>query len=286
MTDHRGKRMKKAGPATPVQILGFNGAPQAGDKLNVLDTEREAREIATKREQIIREQSIRATKRTTLSDLTKRLAVGNFQQLNIIVKGDVDGSVEALSDSLLKLSTDEVEVNIIHKAVGAISEGDILLASTSEGIVIGFQVRPTPSARKIAERENVEIRLYSVIYDAINDVKDAMEGLLAPDIEEEIVGNVEIREVFKISKVGTVAGCYVTEGYIKRNSKIRLIRDGIVIYGGESGGELQALKRFKDDVNEVRQGFECGVSMRNYNDIKVGDVLEVYEEKEVKRELK
>jgi translation initiation factor IF-2 len=285
MTDHRGKRLKQVGPATPVQVLGLNGAPQAGDKFNVMETEREAREIASKREQILREQSIRATKRTTLSDIGKRIEIGNFQQLNIIIKGDVDGSVEALSDSLLKLSTQEVEVNIIHKAVGAISEGDILLATASDAIVIGFQVRPTPSARKIAEREHVETRLYSVIYDAINDVKDAMEGLLAPEIEEEIVGNVEVRDTFKISKIGMVAGCYVTEGYIKRNSKIRLIRDGIVVYGGENGGEIQALKRYKDDVNEVRQGFECGISIRSYNDIKVGDVIEAFEEREVKRTL-
>ncbi|MEN7547921.1 translation initiation factor IF-2 [Rapidithrix thailandica] len=286
MTDHRGKRLKKAGPSTPVQMLGLNGAPQAGDKLNALDSEREAREIATKREQIIREQSIRATKRTTLSDIGKRIAIGNFQQLNIILKGDVDGSVEALSDSLLKLSTDEVEVNIIHKAVGPLSESDILLATASEAVVIGFQVRPTPSAKKLAEKEDVEVRLYSVIYDAINDVKAAMEGMLAPDIEEIIVGNVEIRETFKISKIGTVAGCYVVDGYVKRNSKIRVVRDGIVIYGGDTGGEIAALKRFKDDVNEVKQGFECGMSVKNFNDIKVGDIIEAFEEREVKRSLK
>ena len=285
MTDHRGKRLKKVGPATPIQVLGLNGAPQAGDKFNGMDSEREAREIATKRSQIMREQSIRATKRTTLSDLGRRIALGNFHQLNIILKGDVDGSIEALSDSLLKLSTDEVEVNIIHKAVGPISESDIYLATTSDAIVIGFQVRPVAMARKLAEKEEVEIRLYSVIYDAINDVKDAMEGLLSPDIEEVIVGNIEIRDVFRISKVGTVAGCYVTDGYIKRNSKVRLIRDGIVIYGGEQGGEINALKRFKDDVAEVKQGFECGLSVKNYNDIKVGDIIEVFELRETKRTL-
>jgi len=286
MTDSRGGRLKAAGPSTPVQVLGLNGAPQAGDKVNVLDSEREAREIANKREQILREQSIRATKRTTLSDIGKRIAMGSFHQLNIIIKGDVDGSVEALSDSLLKLSTDEVEVNIIHKAVGPISENDVLLASASDGIVIGFQVRPTPISRRLAEKEDVEIRLYSVIYHAIEDVKDAMEGLLTPDIEEDVTGVAEVREVYKISKVGTVAGCYITEGFIKRNQKIRLIRDGIVVYGGESGGEILALKRFKDDVGEVKQGFECGISIRNFNDIKVGDLIEGFEQKEVKRTLK
>lgn len=285
MTDHRGKKMKEAGPSTPVQVLGLNGAPQAGDKLNILDTEREAREIATKRQQILREQTIRATKRTTLKDIGKRIEIGNFQQLNVILKGDVDGSVEALSDSLLKLSTDEIEINIIHKAVGAISEGDILLASASDAVVIGFQVRPTAYARKLAEKEEIEVRLYSVIYDAINDVKDAMEGMLAPEIEEIVVGNAEVRETFKITKVGTIAGCMVTDGYLKRNSKIRLVRDGIVIYGGESGGEINALKRFKDDASEVRQGFECGISIKNYNDLKVGDVIEAFEQREIKRSL-
>ena len=285
MTDSRGKRLQEVGPATPVQVLGLNGAPQAGDKFNVLDTEREAREIATKRGQIMREQTIRATKRTTLSDLGRRIALGNFHQLNIILKGDVDGSIEALSDSLQKLSTEEVEVNIIHKAVGPISESDILLATASDAIVLGFQVRPVPSARKLAEQEEVEIRLYSIIYEAINEVKDAMEGLLSPDIEEVIVGNAEVRDVFRISKVGTVAGCYMTDGYIKRSSKLRVIRDGIVIFGGENGGEVMALKRFKDDVAEVKQGFECGISVRNYNDLKVGDVIEAYEERETKRTL-
>ncbi len=285
MTDHRGNKLKEVGPATPVQVLGLNGAPQAGDKFNVMESEREARDIATKRSQIMREQTIRATKRTTLSDLGRRIALGNFHQLNIILKGDVDGSIEALSDSLQKLSTDEIEVNIIHKAVGPISESDVLLATASDAIMIGFQVRPVPSARKLAEKEEVEIRLYSVIYDAINEVKDAMEGLLSPDIEEIIVGNVEVRDVFKITKVGTVAGSYVTDGYIKRNSKIRIIRDGIVIYGGEEGGEIQALKRFKEDVSEVKQNFECGISIKNYHDLKVGDVIEAFEQKETKRTL-
>ncbi|PWJ44627.1 translation initiation factor IF-2 [Sediminitomix flava] len=288
MTDHRGKRLKKVGPSTPVQVLGLNGAPQAGDKLNIMDTDREAREIATKREQILRAQSIKTTQRTTLDMIGKRIAQGSFQQLNLIIKGDVDGSVEALSDSLLKLSTDEVEVRIIHKAVGAISESDVMLAAAdteTATTMIGFQVRPTPNARKLAEKEGIEIRTYSVIYDAINDVKAAMEGMLAPEIEEVVVGNVEIREVFKISKIGTIAGCFVTDGYIKRNSKIRLIREGIVIYGGENGGEINALKRFKDDVSEVKKGYECGLSLTNYNDIKIGDVIEVFEEREVKRTL-
>jgi translation initiation factor IF-2 len=286
MTDHKGTRLKEAGPSTPVQILGFNGAPQAGDRFNVLESDREAKEIATRREQILREQSIRATKRVTLDQLGKRLAQGSFQELNIILKGDVDGSVEALSQALFKLSHDEVAVNILHQAVGPITESDVLLASASDAVVIGFQVRPTPSAKKLADKEAIEIRTYSIIYDAINDVKDAMEGMLAPSIEETIVGNVEVREVFKISKVGTIAGCMVTDGYIKRSSKIRIIRNGIVIYGGEAGGEIQALKRFKDDASEVKAGFECGVSIKNFNDIEVGDIIEVFEQKEVKRTLK
>ncbi|WP_044202872.1 translation initiation factor IF-2 [Flammeovirga sp. OC4] len=288
MLDHRGHRVKEAGPSTPVQVLGLSGAPQAGDKLNVLDTEREAREIANKREQLAREQSLRASQRPNL-DLFKRLAQGELQQLNLIIKGDVDGSVEALSDSLLKLSNDEVEVRIIHKGVGALTESDILLAAADKEnptMIIGFQVRPTPNARKLAESEGIEVRHYSVIYNAIDDVKAAMEGLLEPDMEEKIVGNVEVREVFKISKVGTVAGCYVTDGYIKRNSKIRLIREGVVIYGGTEGGEIGALKRFKDDVNEVKFGYECGLSIANYNDIKVGDVVEAFEITETKRTLK
>lgn len=281
MTDHRGKRMKDAGPSTPVQMLGLDGAPQAGDKFNVMDSDREAREIANKREQILREQSIRTKKHITLDEIGRRLAIGNFKELNVIVKGDVDGSVEALSDSLLKLSTDEVQVNIIHKAVGQISESDVLLASASDAVIVGFQVRPSGGARRIAENEEIEIRLYSIIYDAINDVKDAMEGMLAPTVEEVITGNIEVREVFKISKVGTVAGCYVTDGYVKRNNQVRLIREGIVVYTGA----INALKRFKDDVAEVKQSYECGISIKNFNDIKVGDVIEGFEEREVKRTL-
>ncbi|MFD2574302.1 translation initiation factor IF-2 [Spirosoma soli] len=281
MTNDRGERIREAGPAQPVQILGLPGAPQAGDKFNVMETEREAREIANKREQLLREQTLRTRKHITLEEIGRRKAIGSFKELNVIVKGDVDGSVEALSDSLLQLSTEEVQVNIIHKAVGQISESDILLASASDAVIVGFQVRPSSSARKLAEQEQIEIRLYSIIYDAINEVKDAMEGLLAPTVEEAIVGNVEVREVFKISKVGTVAGCYVTEGNIKRNNKIRIIRDFIVVHTGE----ISALKRFKDDVNEVRSGYECGLSIKNFNDIEVGDVIESFELKEVKRTL-
>ncbi|QKZ12374.1 translation initiation factor IF-2 [Spirosoma sp. KUDC1026] len=281
MTNDRGERIKEAGPAKPVQILGLPGAPQAGDKFNVMETEREAREIANKREQLLREQSLRTRKHITLEEIGRRKAIGTFKELNVIVKGDVDGSVEALSDSLLQLSTEEVQVNIIHKAVGQISESDILLASASDAVIVGFQVRPSASARKLAEQEQIEIRLYSIIYDAINEVKDAMEGLLAPTVEEVIVGNIEVREVFKISKIGTVAGCYVTEGNIKRNNKIRIIRDFIVVHTGE----ISALKRFKDDVNEVKFGYECGLSIKNFNDIEVGDVIESFELKEVKRTL-
>lgn len=281
MFDHTGKKLKKVGPSTPLQMLGLDGAAQAGDKFNVMESDREAREIATKREQIQREQSIRTKKHITLDEIGRRLAIGSFKELNVIVKGDVDGSVEALSDSLLKLSTKEVQVNIIHKAVGQISESDVLLASASDAIIIGFQVRPSGGAKKIAETEEVEIRLYSIIYDAINEVKDAMEGLLAPTVEEVITGNIEVREVFKISKVGTVAGCYVTDGYVKRSNNIRLIRDGIVTYEGEIG----QLKRFKDDVAEVKHSYECGISIKNFNDIKVGDVIEGFEQREIKRSL-
>jgi len=262
-------------------MLGLDGAPQAGDKFNVMESDREAREIANKREQIQREQSLRTKKHITLDEIGRRLAIGSFKELNIIVKGDVDGSVEALSDSMLKLSTEEVQVNIIHKAVGQISESDVLLASASDAIIVGFQVRPSSSARQLAEKEEIEIRLYSIIYDAINEIKDAMEGMLAPTVEEVITGNVEVRRVFKISKIGTVAGCYVTDGTIKRNNQIRLIRDGIVAYTGE----INQLKREKDDVNEVRSGYECGISIKNYNDIKEGDVIEGFEERETKRSL-
>ncbi|SDK62421.1 translation initiation factor IF-2 [Catalinimonas alkaloidigena] len=281
MYDHRGGRMKEAGPSVPVQVLGLDGAPQAGDIAKVYESDREARDIATRREQILREQSVRTRKHITLDEIGRRLAIGSFKELNVIVKADFDGSVEALSDSLLKLSTEEIQVNIIHKAVGQISEADVMLASTADAIIVGFQVRPSVNARKLAENEEIEIRLYSVIYDAINEIKDAMEGMLAPKVEEVIVGNVEVREVFKISKVGTVAGCYVTDGYIKRNSHIRLVREGIVVYTGE----VDVLKRFKDDVAEVRFGYECGISIRNFNDIKVGDVIESFEEREVKRTL-
>ncbi len=281
MTDALGKRLKEAGPSTPVQILGLPGAPQAGDKFNVMETEREAREIANKREQLLREQTLRTRKHITLEEIGRRKAIGTFKELNAIVKGDVDGSVEALSDSLLQLSTDEVQVNIIHKAVGQISESDILLASASDAIIIGFQVRPSVNARKLAEQEQIEIRMYSIIYDAINEVKDAMTGMLAPTVEEVVTGNIEVRDVFKISKIGTVAGCYVTDGIIKRSNKIRVIRDFIVIHTGE----ISALKRFKDDVSEVRSNYECGLSIKNFNDIEVGDVIEGFEFKEVKRTL-
>lgn len=285
MLDYKGNKLLAAGPSTPAQVLGLNGAPQAGDKLNVT-TEREAKEVATKREQILREQSIRAIKRTTLTDLGRRIALG-FKQLNVIVKADVDGSVEALSDSLLKLSRETVEVQILHKGVGQISESDVTLATTSDAIIIGFQVRPSVNARKLADKEGVEIRMYSIIYDAINEVKDALEGMLAPTFEEVILGNAEVRDVFKITKVGTVAGCYITEGSIKRNGRVRIIRDGIVVYGGgdNGNGEISALKRFKDDVSEVKTNYECGISVKNFNDIQIGDIIEAYEQKEVKRKL-
>ncbi|TAH26609.1 MAG: translation initiation factor IF-2 [Cytophagales bacterium] len=281
MTDYRGVRIEEAGPCTPVQVLGLPGAPAAGDKFNAMENEREAREIATKREQLLREQSLRTKKHITLDEIGRRLAIGSFKELNIIVKGDVDGSVEALSDSLLKLSTSEVQVRIIHKGVGQISESDVLLASASDAVIIGFQVRPSISARKLAEQEQIDIRLYSVIYDAIDQLKDAMEGMLAPSVEEVIMGTIEVREVFKISKIGTVAGCYVTDGNVKRNTKIRLIRDGIVIHTGN----IDALKRFKDDVSEVKTGYECGISIKGFNDILVGDTIEGFDTKEVKRLL-
>lgn len=281
MFDDTGKRVTEAGPSTPVVVLGLDGAPQAGEKVMVLETDREAREIATKRGQILREQSIRTKKHITLDEIGRRLAIGNFKQLNVIVKGDVDGSVEALTDSLLKLSTEEIQVAIIHKGVGQISESDVLLASASDAIILGFQVRPSGPARRVAENEEIEIRLYSIIYDAINDVKAAMEGMLAPETEEVIVGNAEVREVFKISKIGTIAGCMVTDGSIKRANPIRLIRDGIVIYAGKLG----SLKRHKDDASEVKTGFDCGIGIDGFNDIKVGDVIESYEQREVKRTL-
>ncbi len=281
LTNERGQKVEQAGPSTPVQVLGMQGAPTAGDKFNSMESEVEAREIATKRMQLQREQGLRSQKHITLDEIGRRLAIGNFKELNIIVKGDVDGSIEALSDSLLKLSTEEIQVNIIHKSVGQISESDVLLASASDAIIIGFQVRPSQGARKLAEQEQIDIRLYSIIYDAINEVKAAMEGMLAPEFEEKITANVEIREVFKISKVGTIAGCMVLDGKINRNSKVRIIRDGVVIYAGE----LASLKRFKEDVKEVATNYECGLNIQNFNKIEVGDIVEAYEQVEVKRKL-
>ncbi|MGB0193813.1 MAG: translation initiation factor IF-2 [Schleiferiaceae bacterium] len=281
MLDERGNRIKVAGPSAPVNLLGLDGAPTSGDRFIVMDDEKEAKQIAAKRLQLQREQSVRSQKKMTLEEIGRRLQVGDFKELNIILKGDVDGSVEALSDSLQKLTTEEIQVNIIHKGVGQISESDILLATASDAIVVGFQVRPSAQARKLAEKEEVEIRMYSIIYDAINEVKDAMEGMLSAEIKEEIKGTAEIRETFKISKVGTIAGCMVTDGIIERNHDVRIIRDGVVVYTGKLG----SLKRFKDDVKEVRQGFECGLNIANFNDIKVGDVVEAYEMVEVKRTL-
>lgn len=281
MTDYLGRKLKTAGPSMPVQLLGLNGAPQAGDRFNVFENERDARDIAVKREQIQREQTIRTRKHITLEEIGRRKAIGSFRELNLIVKGDVDGSVEALSDSLLQLSTSEVQVNIIHKGVGQISESDVNLAIASDAIVIGFQVRPSANAKKMAEQDQIEIRHYSVIYSAIDEIKDAMTGMLAPTIEEIITGNIEIREVFKISRIGTIAGCYVTDGFVKRSNKIRIIRDGIVLLTGE----IDSLKRYKDDVQEVRNGYECGLSIKNYNDIEVGDIIESFELREVKRTL-
>jgi translation initiation factor IF-2 len=281
MFNERNQRIKEAGPATPALVLGLNGAPTAGDTFNVLDSEQEAREIASKREQLQREQGLRTTKILTLEDIGRRRAIGNFQELNIIVKGDVDGSIEALSDSLIKLSTEEIQVNVLHKAVGEISESDVTLAAASDAIIIGFQVRPSVAAKRAAEREGVEIRLYSVIYQAIEEVKDAMAGMLAPEIKEEILGTAEVLETYHISKVGTIAGAMVREGKIKRGAKVRLIRDGIVRYTGE----LASLKRFKDDAKEVLSGYDCGLSISGYNDIKVGDLVEAFEEVEVNRTL-
>jgi len=279
--NERGQKVEEAGPSVPVQVLGMQGAPTAGDKFNAMESEVEAREIANKRLQLMREQGLRTQKHITLDEIGRRLAIGNFKELNLIVKGDVDGSIEALADSLLKLSTEEIQINIIGKAVGQISESDVLLASASDAIIIGFQVRPSPGARKLAEAEQIDIRLYSIIYDAINEIKAAMEGMLAPEFEEKIVANVEIRETFKITKVGTIAGCMVLDGKITRNSKIRIVRDGVVIYTGE----LASLKRFKDDVKEVAKGYECGLNIQNFNNIEVGDIVEAYEQVEVKRKL-
>lgn len=282
MQDERGQKVKEAGPSTPVSILGLDGAPQAGDTFQVMEDEREAKDIASKRNQLQREQSVRTQKHITLDEIGRRIALGDFKELNIILKADVDGSVEALTDSLQKLSTEEIQVNIIHRGVGAITESDVLLASASEAVVIGFNVRPAGNARTLADNEEIDIRMYSIIYDAINDIKDAMEGMLSPELKEEITGTAEIRETFKISKIGTIAGCMVLTGKIYRNSGIRLIRDGIVIHTGT----LTSLKRFKDDVKEVSKGYDCGMQLKNYNDIQEGDILEAYQEVEVKKKLK
>ena len=281
MHDENGRPVKEAGPSRPVSVLGMNGASSAGDVFNVMTDEKEIKQIALKRQQLQREQGLRTTKHITLDEIGRRIALGDFQELNVIVKGDVDGSIEALSDSLLKLSQESIQINVIHKAVGQITESDILLASASDAIVIGFQVRPSAGARKLAEKEEIDIRLYSIIYKAIEEIKEAMEGMLSPEFKEEIVATAEIRETFKISKVGTIAGCYVVEGKINRNHKVRIIRDGIVVYSGELG----SLKRFKDDVKEVQHGYECGLNIDKFNDIKVGDVVEAYEEVEVNRKL-
>ena len=282
MQDERGNNVKQAGPSTPVSILGLDGAPQAGDKFRVFDDEREAKQIAAKRDQLQREQSVRTQRHITLDEIGRRIALGDFKELNIILKGDVDGSVEALTDSLQKLSTEEIQVNIIHKGVGAITESDVLLASASDAIVIGFNVRPSGNARALADKEEIDIRNYSIIYKVIDEIKDAMEGMLSPEMIEEVTGNAEIRETYKISKVGTIAGCMVTDGKIYRNSKIRIIRDSVVIFDGE----LASLKRFKDDVKEVAKGYDCGIQIKNYNDIQELDVIEAYQEVAVKKKLK
>ncbi|MEE0916840.1 MAG: translation initiation factor IF-2, partial [Bacteroidales bacterium] len=282
MYNERNKLMKEAGPSTPVLLLGLNGAPQAGDMFNVMSSEKEAKELANRRTQLQREQGLRTQKHITLDEIGRRIAIGDFKQLDLIVKADVDGSVEALSDSLLKLSTPEVQVNVIHKSVGQITESDVLLATASNAIIIGFQVRPSMGARKLAEQEQIDIRLYSIIYTAINELKDAIEGMLSPEIQEKIVANLEVRETFKISKVGTIAGCMCIDGKIGRQTNVRIIRDGIVVYTGK----LASLKRFKDDVKEVVMGQDCGLNIENFNDIKVGDIIEGYEEIEIKRTLK
>ena len=282
MHDERGNDVAEAGPSTPVSILGLDGAPQAGDKFNVFEDEREAKQIAAKRAQLQREQSVRTQRHITLDEIGRRIALGDFQELNIILKGDVDGSVEALTDSFQKLSTEEIQVNILHKGVGAITESDVLLASASDAIIVGFNVRPVGNARMIADKEEIDIRTYSIIYDAINDLKDAMEGMLSPELKEEITGTAEIREIFKVTKIGSIAGCMVTNGKILRSSNVRLIRDGVVVYTGE----LASLKRFKDDAKEVTKGYDCGMQVKNYNDIKEGDIIEAFHEVEVKKKLK
>ena len=281
MYDERGNELKIAGPSTPVSILGLDGAAQAGDNFSVYGDEREAKQIATKRNQLQREQSVRTQKHITLDEIGRRIALGDFKELNIILKGDVDGSVEALTDSFQKLSTEEIQLNIIHKGVGAITESDVLLASASDAIIIGFNVRPTGSARQVADKEAIDIRTYSIIYDAINELKDAMEGMLSPDIKEEVTGLCEVRETFKISRLGTIAGCMVTKGYILRNSEVRLIREGVVIFTGS----LSSLKRFKEDVKEVKKGYDCGLQINDYKDIKVGDEIEAFINVEVKKKL-
>ena len=281
MFDERGKTLKNAGPSTPVSILGLDGAAQAGDNFSVYNDEREAKQIATKRNQLQREQSVRTQRHITLDEIGRRIALGEFKELNLILKGDVDGSVEALTDSFQKLSTEEIQVNIIHKGVGAITESDVLLASASDALVIGFNVRPMGNARKVADKEEIDIRTYSIIYDAINELKDAMEGMLSPDIKEEVTGLCEVRDIFKISKLGTIAGCMVTKGSILRNSDIRLIREGVVVFSGS----LSSLKRFKDDVKEVKKGYDCGLQINDFKDIKVGDEIEGFINVEVKKKL-
>jgi translation initiation factor IF-2 len=282
MQDERGKEVSEAGPSTPVSLLGLDGAPTAGDRFNVFAEEKEAKQIAAKRTQLVREQSVRTQRHITLDEIGRRIALGDFKELNIILKGDVDGSVEALTDSFQKLSTEEIQVNIIHKGVGAITESDVLLASASDAIIVGFNVRPVGTARQLAEKEEIDVRSYSIIYDAINDLKDAMEGLLSPDMKEEVQGNVEIRETYKISRVGTIAGCMVMDGKITRNSMVRIVREGVVVYTGA----LASLKRFKDDVKEVTKGYDCGLQIKDYNDIKIGDTIEAYIEIAVKKKLK
>ena len=282
LLDERGEARKDAGPSTPVVLLGLDGAPTAGDTFHVIESEQEAKKIALKRAQLQREQNVRTQKHLTLDEIGRRIALGDFQEINVIVKGDVDGSIEALSDSLQQLSTEEIKVNIIQKAVGQISESDVMLAAASDAIIIGFQVRPSLQARKLAENEQIDIRLYSIIYKAIEELKLAMEGMLSPDLEEKIVCNIEVRDIFKISKVGTIAGCMVLDGALNKKTGVRVIRDGVVVYTGI----LSSLKRFKDDVNEVKKGYECGMSIDKFNDIKVGDIIEGYAEVEIKRTLK
>jgi translation initiation factor IF-2 len=282
MQDERGKEVSEAGPSTPVSLLGLDGAPTAGDRFNVFVEEKEAKQIAAKRTQLVREQSVRTQRHITLDEIGRRIALGDFKELNIILKGDVDGSVEALTDSFQKLSSDEIQVNIIHKGVGAITESDVLLASASDAIIVGFNVRPVGTARQLADKEEIDVRSYSIIYDAINDLKDAMEGLLSPDMKEEVQGNVEIRETYKISRVGTIAGCMVMDGKITRNSLVRILREGVVVFTGA----LASLKRFKDDVKEVTKGYDCGLQIKDYNDIKTGDTIEAYIEVAVKKKLK